>query len=134
MENMTDKALLLLEQHEKREIGDAQFLKEFGKVTVFHSTPYGDHIDGKPRLFLLPAPEKTAYMPVFTSEERAREFFTKAGRAGYLLMSPTFHEVLVTVKKANEGAPIKMGVIVDPGYYGITVDVANLDAVINLTA
>jgi len=134
MENTTENALLLLERHEKREISDVEFLKEFGKVTVFHSTPYGDHVDGKPRLFLLPAPENTAYMPVFTSEERAREFFTKAGRAGYLLMSPTFHEALVTMKKANESAPIKMGLIVDPGYYGITVDVANLDAVINLTA
>ena len=134
MENTTENALLLLERHEKREISDAEFLKEFGKVTVFHSTPYGDHVDGKPRLFLLPAPEKTAYMPVFTSEERAKEFFTKAGRAGYLLMSFTFHEVLVMMKKANAEVPIKMGVIVDPGYYGITVDVANLDVVINLTA
>lgn len=127
------QALYLLEQHEKKLMTDAEFLKEFGKVTVYHSTPYGDHIDGKPRLFLIPAPEKTAYLPVFTSEERAQEFFTKAGRAGYLLMSPTFHEALITARKANETVPIKMGLIVDPGYYGITVDVPNLDIVISMT-
>jgi hypothetical protein len=50
-------------------------------------------------------------------------------------MTPTFHEVLVTTKKINDGkVPVKMGITVDPGYYGITVEVANLDAVISMTS
>ena len=133
IQDTSKQAIYLLEQHEKKLMTDKEFLKEFGKVTVYHSTPYGDHTDGRPKLFLIPAPEKTAYLPVFTSEERAREFFTKAGRAGYLLMAPTFHQALETTKKANEKTPIKMGLIVDPGYYGITVDAANLDIVISMT-
>ena len=45
-----------------------------------------------------------------------------------------FHSVLETTSKVNKGKiPVKMGIIVDPGYYGITVDVANLDAVIRMT-
>ncbi len=133
--NNSNLALYLLGQHERKEINDAQFLREFGKVRVYHSTPFGDHKDGGSRLFLLPAPDNTAYLPVFTTEERAKEFFEKAGRTGYLLMTPTFHEVLVTTKKINEGkVPVKMGITVDPGYYGITVEVTNLDAVINLTS
>ena len=48
-------------------------------------------------------------------------------------MQSTFHEILVTAKKANEKAPVKLGVIVDPGYPGINVDVNNLDTIINAT-
>ena len=49
-------------------------------------------------------------------------------------MNMTFHEVLTTAKKANENAPLKLGAIIDFGESGITVDVANLDAVISMTA
>ena len=76
--NNSNLALYLLGQHERKEINDAQFLREFGKVRVYHSTPFGDHKDGGSRLFLLPAPNNTAYLPVFTTEERARAFFENA--------------------------------------------------------
>ena len=133
-DNKNTPALTLLGMHEKKQLIDAEFLRAFGKVTVYHSTPFGDHKDGGSKLFLLPAPNNTAYLPVFTTEKRAREFFEKTGRAGYLLMTPTFHDVLVTTKKINEGnVPVKMGICVDPGYYGITVEVENMDAVISIT-
>ena len=49
-------------------------------------------------------------------------------------MNATFHDVLLTVKQSNEGeAPVKMGVLIDPARFKVTVDVANLDDVIIMT-
>ena len=134
MENDEKRALELLEKHAQKQINDTEFLKEFGKTKVWYSTPFGDHRDGGQRLFLIPGPDKTGYLPVFSTEKRAIEFFEKAGRAGYMRIYSDFHSVLETTSKVNKGKiPVKMGIIVDPGYYGITVDVANLDAVIRMT-
>ena len=36
-------------------------------------------------------------------------------------------------KDINEKAPVKMGIIIDPGYYNVTVDVSMLDTVIGMT-
>ncbi len=134
MENHEEQALKLLEQHENKQINDVQFLREFGKIKVWYSTPYGDHKDGGSRLFLIPGPDNTGYLPLFSTQERAKEFFEKTGREGYMLIYSEFHEVLITTKSVNQGkTPIKIGAIVDPGYFGITVDVVNLDAVIDMT-
>ena len=124
----------LLELHKNGFMNDEAFLSEFGKMNVYYSTPFGDHKDGGNRLFLLPGPSKTGYLPVFSSKERATEFFDKAGRVGFLLISGTFTSVLEATKKVNEGnTPVKMGVIIDPRYYDVTVDVAVLDTVIKMT-
>ena len=134
MENHEEQALALLEKHETKQLNDVEFLREFGKIKLWYSTPFGDHKDGGSRLFLIPGPDNTGYLPLFSTEERAREFFEKTGRAGYILMYSEFHEVLVTTRKINNGeSPVKMGAIIDPGYYGITIDVANLDPVIRIT-
>ena len=134
MENHEKQALALLEKHETKQLNDIEFLREFGKIKLWYSTPFGDHKDGGSRLFLIPGPDNTGYLPLFSTEERAREFFEKTGRAGYILMYSEFHEVLVTTRKINNGeSPVKMGAIIDPGYYGITIDVANLDPVIRIT-
>lgn len=133
MDNHEEQALKLLEQHEKKQINDVEFLHKFGKIKVWFSTPFGDHKDGGTRLFLIPGPDDTGYLPLFSTQERAVEFFEKTGRAGYLLIHSEFCEVLKTNRKVNEGkTPVKIGAIVDPGYYGITVDVKNLDAVIDM--
>ncbi|PWJ69871.1 hypothetical protein B0O40_2246 [Ruminococcaceae bacterium R-25] len=133
MDNHEEQALKLLEQHEKKQINDVEFLREFGKIKVWFSTPFGDHKDGGTRLFLIPGPDDTGYLPLFSTQERAVEFFEKTGRAGYLLIHSEFCEVLKTNREVNEGkTPVKIGAIVDPGYYGITVDVKNLDAVIDM--
>ena len=134
MENHEEQALALLEKHETKQLNDVEFLREFGKIKLWYSTPFGDHKDGGSRLFLIPGPDNTGYLPLFSTEERAREFFEKNGRAGYILMYSEFHEVLVTTRKTNNNeSPVKMGAIIDPGYYGITIDVANLDPVIRIT-
>ena len=134
MENHEEQALALLEKHEAKQLNDVEFLREFGKIKLWYSTPFGDHKDGGSRLFLIPGPDNTGYLPLFSTDERAREFFEKTGRAGYVLMYSEFHEVLVTTRKINNGeSPVKMGAIIDPGYYGITIDVANLDPVIRIT-
>ena len=134
MENDEKKALELLEQHENKQLNDVEFLREFGKIRLWYSTPFGDHKDGGSRLFLVPGPDNTGYLPLFSTEERAREFFEKTGRAGYILMYSDFHGVLATTRNVNNGdSPVKIGAIIDPGYYGITVDAANLDPVIRIT-
>ena len=134
MENDEKKALELLEQHENKQLNDVEFLREFGKIRLWYSTPFGDHKDGGSRLFLVPGPDNTGYLPLFSTEERAKEFFEKTGRAGYILMYSDFHGVLATTRNVNNGdSPVKIGAIIDPGYYGITVDAANLDPVIRIT-
>ena len=133
MDNHEEQALELLEQHEKKQIKDVEFLHKFGKIKVWYSTPFGDHKDGGSRLFLIPGPDNTGYLPLFSTQERAVEFFEKTGRAGYLLIYSEFCNVLETNREVNKGkTPVKIGAIVDPGYYGITVDVKNLDAVIDM--
>ena len=133
-ENENIDGISLLDKHEKGLLDDNSFLGSFGKVKLFYSTPFGDHKDGGSRLFVLPEQDNTAYLPVFTSSERLVEFYEKAGRCGYLILEGTFTSFLETTKKINEGkAPIKLGAIIDPGYYGVTVHANMLDTVIDLT-
>jgi hypothetical protein len=124
--------ILLLEQHEKGVIDDTSFLKGFGKSNVFYSKPYGDHKDGGGRLFALPASENTGYLPVFSSLERIKEFYENAGRTAYMIIEGSFLSFLETTSKINAKAPVKMGAVIDPGYFGVTVDADMLDAAIRM--
>lgn len=136
MQNNADiiDGISLLDKHESGLLDDKSFLSSFGKVKVFYSTPFGDHKDGESRLFVLPDQDKTAYLPVFTSIERAMEFYEKAGRLGFAIMEGSFASFLETTKIINEGnTPIKLGAVIDPGYYGVTIGVNSLDAVIDMT-
>lgn len=132
-EDDNSASIELLDKHDKGEINDEVFLKGFGKSQVVYSTPFGDHKDGGKRLFLLPGPDHTGYFPVFSSEARLKEFYEKVGRVRYAYMKGSFASVLETTKKVNADAPVKMGIIIDPGYYNVTVDVAALDVVIGMT-
>ena len=133
-ENGGTDALTLLEKHEKGELDDTEFLRLFGKAEVFHSTPAGDHKDGGSRLFILPETEESGFLPVFSSAKRMEEFFKKEGRLGHIIVKRSFRAVLETADKINnDNAPIKMGVVIDPGYYGITVSASNLPVVIDMT-
>ena len=123
----------LYEKFNSGEMDASSFLHLYGKEKFFYSTPFGEKKDGSKAFFVLQGPEKTGYLPVFSNTDRAKEFFEKANRGGYLLMQNTFHDILVTAKKANETAPLKLGIIVDPGYAGINIDVNNLDSVIDAT-
>ena len=125
-------AIELLDKHNKGEINDEVFLKEFGNADVFYSTPFGDHKDGGQRVFLLAGPDNTGYHPVFTSQDRLVEFYQNAGRVGFMMMNGTFVSVLETTKNINGNAPVKMGLIIDPGYYNVTVDVAAFDTVLKI--
>jgi len=125
-------AIELLDKHDKGEIDDVIFLKDFSNAKVFYSTPFGDHKDGGQRIFLLPGPDNTGYHPVFTSQERLAQFYQNAGRVGFIAMNGSFVSVLETTMNINVNAPVKMGLIVDPGYYNVTVDVAALDTVLKI--
>lgn len=124
--------MFLLEQHEKGLLDDTSFLKAFGKAKVFYSTPYGDHKDGKGRLFALPASDNTGYLPVFSSLERIKEFYENAGRCSYLIMEGTFLSFLETTSEINVKAPVKMGAVIDPGYFGVTVNADMLNTAISM--
>ena len=69
------KARELLDKYQNKELNDAAFLKEFGKVEILYTTPVGDTKDGKQKFFLLPGTPPTAYMPVFLNEAEIREFY-----------------------------------------------------------
>lgn len=123
----------LLKSLQSKEINTNDFLIQFASVNVYYSTPYGDHIDGGHRVFLLQGPDNTGYMPVFTSIPSIREFYENAGRANYMVMEASFLDFLKTTKKISDsGAPVKLGAIIEPGYYGITVDANLMDKVIEI--
>jgi len=130
-ENIEAKSLL--EKHENGLIDDTAFIVSFGREKVFYSTPFGDHKDGGSRLFALPSQDKTAYLPVFTSVEHTKEFYEKVGRCGFLIMTGSFKSFLERVREMNKGnTPIKLGAVIEPAYYGITVNANMLDAAIDL--
>jgi len=123
----------LLEKHENGELDDRTFLRLFGERIVFYSTPFGDHIDGNPRLFALTINEKTGYLPVFITQDNAIEFYNKVGRKGFIIMRSSFISFLETLKISNNGnSQIKFGAVIDPNKFGITIDIDNLDIVINM--
>jgi len=127
------RAIELYEKYDKGELDITSFLSQYGKEKFFYSTPFGEKKDGSKALFVLNAPENTGYLPIFSNTDRAKEFFEKTERAGYILMESTFHDILMTAKKSNEKTPLKLGIIVDPGYPGVNVEVKNLDAIIKAT-
>lgn len=123
----------LLDRFKNKEIGGDELLRGLGSVKVFYSTPFGDHKDGGTRVFLLKGPDGTGYNPVFSSAERLQEFYNNVGRVTYMIMEATFLSVLETTKSVNEnGAPVRMGLIIDPGYYDITVDAGMLERAIKI--
>ena len=129
----TSEAEALLEKHENKELNDTEFMKAFGNVEVYYSTPFGDHKDGGQRLFVLPGPDKTGYMPVFISEDDMKNFYEQAGRKGYLIMKAPFISIVETNAKNNKSnTPVKLGLIIDPIKYKITLDVPMIEPVIRL--
>lgn len=121
-------AAFLLEQHENGAMDAKAFLQAFANVPVFYSTPFGEHKDGGNRLFVLPEQDGTAYLPAFTSAERATEFYNRCGRLGFLIMEGSFASVVETTKKINLGdTPVKLGVVIEPDSYGVTVGADILD-------
>ena len=49
-----------------------------------------------------------------------------------MTMEGTFLSFLETASKINAEAPVKMGAVIDPGYFGVTVNADMLDAVIRI--
>lgn len=125
----------LLDKYKNGVLDEQTFLNSFGKVKIFYSTPFGDHINGEQRVFLIPAQDDTGYLPVFTSTERAEEFYKKMGRIGFIIMEDYFVDFLKTTRKINqENTPIPMGALIEPEYYGITINATALNGVINMMA
>ena len=132
-ENET-KARELLEAHETKALNDTAFLKAFGKIEVLYSTPFGDTKDGQHKLFLIPGPAPTGYMPLFLNESEMKEYYERIGRGPYTILKGPFAEVLeVGLARNKEGKlPVKIGYLIDPLKYKVTVDAPILEAVIRL--
>lgn len=96
----------------------AGFVRGFGNHKVHYSTPFGDHVDGSQKLFLLQASDETALLPVFTSLPHAKAWFENAGRDGFLIMEGTLESVLETTDRINDAdkAPVKIGLALEPAY------------------
>ena len=128
-----ETARSLLEQVDKGLIDANTFLAAFRDLSVIFSTPYGDTKDGRTRGYYFPAGDGTAFFPVFTSEERARAYYDAGDRNGYLLMIDSFLGSLKMVQTVNQvPSPCLMGIIIDPGDYGITLHASMLDKAIEL--
>lgn len=124
----------LLSKHDKGEIDDGEFLRAFGKINVFYTTPFGEDEDGNKKLFLVPSADKACYNPVFSTEDRLVEYNEMARRENYVILQNDFASLLEMTKKFNEdNGQVKMGVIIDPCYFDVIVDVAMLDTVIEMT-
>jgi hypothetical protein len=123
---------VLLERHEKGVLNDESFLKAFCNATILYSTPFGDHKDGGSRLFALATPDNHVYLPVFSSSERMKEYYEKAGRCSYSMIEGKFLELLEMLTKVNRDAPVKMGIIIDPGYFSVTVNEDMMNTVISI--
>ena len=129
----SNEAQELLERHKKKELNDTDFLKAFRGVMLYYTTPVGDHKDGGMRLFAIPGPDKTGYMPLFLSEEDMRKYYDNAGREAYLIMKAAFLPIIETAAKANNGnPPVKLGLMIDPLKYQVTLDVPMIEPVIRL--
>ena len=122
----------LLNKYENRELNDAQFLKAFGQINIFYSTPLGDTVDGQQALFLVRKSGGSLYHPVFVSLENAKKHFDKNKRAGFLIMQKTFLDFVKDTLSIYEKAPEKVGVIIEPGTFGFTLDADVLGAVIKM--
>ncbi|MBQ6061454.1 MAG: SseB family protein [Clostridia bacterium] len=128
-----ETARSLLDQFDKNLIDANTFLAAFRDLNVIFSTPYGETKDGQARGYYFPAGDGTAFFPVFTSAERARAYYDAGDRNGYLLMIDSFLGSLKTVQSANQiPSPCLMGIIIDPGDYGITLHASMLDKAIEL--
>ena len=96
----------------------AGFMRGFLDQKLFYSTPFGDHVDGSQKVFLLRAEDDTALLPVFTTLKHAKVWFEGAGRNGFLIMEGTIKGVLTTTDKINDegNVPVKIGLALEPAY------------------
>lgn len=123
MTDFDNDALKLLEMYDSGEIDGQKFLEQFKNAKIFYSTPFGDHKDGSKRVFALLAQDGSAYLPVFSTIERAQEFYNQAGRVNYALLEGTFSSFMDTTRKINAGnPPVQLGAIIEPLYNKITID------------
>lgn len=112
-------------------IDDKTFFKKFASAELFYSTPFGDCKDGTSRPFVFKSPDNTGYLPVFITQESAMRFFEAKGRVNYMLMQGSFKAIMETNQRINEGAaPIKLGVLVEPELYGLSVNANILENII----
>ena len=130
------KARELLDKYQNKELNDAEFLKEFGKLYIVYTTPAGDTKDGKQKFFLIPGPPPTAYMPLFLNESEITEFYDKAGRSGLIIIRGTLLNVIDVGISQNkkDDMNFQYGFMIDPWKYKLTLDAPVLETVRGMIA
>lgn len=90
-----------------------QFAQEMKTQTVYFSTPFGDDDQGNQKIFLCSSPgSKTAFFPVFLTEDHMRSFFNQKSRSGYMILSDTLQHFLSSLD-ANKMLR-ELAVVIEP--------------------
>ena len=59
-----------------------------------------------------------------------REYYDNVGRVGFMILQAPFIDVVQTTMKMNSGkAPAKLGVLIDPKEYKVTLDAPMLEPI-----
>ncbi len=128
------KARELLDKQLKKELTDAQFLREFAKLEILYTTPAGDTAEGKMKFFLIPGPPPTAYMPLFLNEAEMKKFYDQAGRKNFLILKGTILDVMKVCISQNKKDDMNFhyGLMIDPWTYKVTLDAPVLETVVRM--
>ncbi len=92
-------------------ITTSAFWKMMVDTEVWYSTPFGDHVSGKPRVYLIGTREGDAFLPVFTTKEGLEKYFEEVGRVNYLIMHSSVNQVKDTMMK--DAHLNKLGILID---------------------
>ena len=89
-----------------------EFVNSVKYCEVFYTTPLGQGLDGKQKLFLLTDPiGQDAFFPVFTDVEQMKAFYRREGRVEFTLLKGSLGETLKMMDTEEKLKPL--GVLID---------------------
>ncbi len=122
----------IIEDHRNGLTDYKTFMTSISKALIYYSTPFGDDNKGEKKLFLVTGENGEKYLPVFSSRERIIEFEQKEDRSAFMVMEATYLNILKQTCLINlDNNPVKLGIIIDPGYCGVSVDASELGITID---
>ncbi|MGL4382943.1 MAG: hypothetical protein ACRCTA_04420 [Bacilli bacterium] len=117
------KSYGLIDKYNEGLLSVDDFLGEFASIVVYYSTPFGESIEGEPRLFALEGHQNQVYLPVFTSSLKLQEYCKVSGRANYIIIQDTFYNFIKSTYEINvDSKSIIFGALIDYKEAGITLD------------
>lgn len=108
------------------------FMTSISEDLIYYSTPFGDDNKGEKKLFLVTGENGGKYLPVFSSRERIVAFEQKEDRSAFMVMEATYLDILKQTCLINlDNNPVKLGIVIDPGYCDVFVDASDLGITID---